>query len=287
MLLQSDTRLDDAPHEEDPLRDAQMVMAGISEASHAADAMASVHYVPLRDLEVVHRPEYQPVALREGLVSGLVLYHYYPSHVVEALSRLVPVVQVCRSGLTDPIDSVDCDGAHAMTQVIRHLVDRGHRRIGYLTGFAHHAWHQDRFGAFVQALLTAGLPFDPTIAQSNRNDGDEDAARIAELTRGGVTAWVTGSDSIANVWCRRLLAHGIEVGRDVAMTGFDAFPAPAGLPRLTSVHLPFGAMGKAAVGLLGERSRDRSMPLRRVLLRGTLISGESTPSVTAIAERRR
>ncbi len=287
LLLQSDTRLDDSPHEQDPLRDAQLVMAGVSEACHTADAMVSIHYVPLRDLNSFHKPEFQPVALREGFLSGVVLYHYYPPAIVEALSRQVPVVDVSRSSINDPVDSVDCDSSHSMSQVVRHLAALGHRRIGYLSAFTNHGWHQDRFGAFVQTMLSLGLPFDPTIAQANKEDDESQTDRIVQATRDGVTAWVTGSDSIAYAWARRFRAAGIEVGRDVAMTGFDAFPAPVGFPRLTSVHVPFTAMGRAAISLLSERRKDHTLPVRRVSLRGSLISGESTPSVAAIEAARR
>ena len=282
MMLQSDTDLES----NSGLRNAAAVLAGVSEAGHAADAVVSIHYVPLKDIDRADRPEHQPVALREGILSGLILHHYFPSHVIRSLGKLVPTVVISRSNAMDPVDGVDCDAPHTMSLLVRHLAERGHRRIGFIAGLSHHAWHQDRFGAFVQAMVASGLAFDPTIAQGAQPDGEADVERIVRCTRDGVTAWVTASDSTAYAWCKKLEAHGLRVGLHFAMVGVDASAPPEGMPRLTSVDLPFAAMGRASISLLLERIRDPAVPLRRLMIQGHLVEGESTPSVAALRPNR-
>ncbi len=275
LLLQSDSRVGD----DQRLQNASHVLAGMTEAAHALNASVTVHYVPLAERDHINDPRHQPVALRQNLLSGLVLQNYYPAHIIKALAAQLPCVTISRLAAAQPVDSVDLDPSDAMRTTVSHLFSLGHRRIGFLSGFATQAWHQERYGSYVQALISLDLAFDPAIADP-RADVFEDGGRLTEQvvrqTRSGVTAWVTASDSVGYEWCRRFRDSGLEPGRDVSITGVDGARPPDGVARLTSVRVPFDAMGRATIQLLTERIREPVGPLRRLCLEGTLISGEST-----------
>lgn len=274
LMLQTDAKIgsEQTPH-------ANMVLAGMSEAAHAANVSVAVHYVPWRDRDRVMDPSCQPAALREGKLSGLVLQHYFSADVVKALAEQLPCVCITRHSPGIRVDYVDLDAPQAMALTVGHLYGLGHRRIGFLGGSNHLAWHQERFSAYVQTALSLGLTYDPSIADPTLDTMVEDGALIdwvVEQTRSGVTAWVTASDRIGYTWCERLMARGLRIPQDVSITGVDAVPGPALCPPLTTIRVPFEAMGRAAVRQLIARIREPAAPLRRICFEGQLIEGMTT-----------
>ena len=285
LLLQSDSRIgsNETPH-------ANNVLAGLSEAAHSANASIVVHYVGLKDRDRIIEPACQPVAMREGMLSGLVLQHYYPSHIVKELSQRWPCVGISRHCSDVNIDCVDLDASQAMAVIIRKLLQLGHRRIGFLgaqgdalASLNDQAWHQERFSAYVQAMTWNGCAFDPSVAYPTRfnatygHQSPEDACidRVVSQSRAGVTAWVTGSDAIGTWWSRALMARGLRIPQDISITGVDAVDRYTGGPLLTSIRVPFAAMGRAAVKLLVERIHEPASPIKRVTFEGQFVEGET------------
>jgi len=84
------------------------------------------------------------------------------------------------------------------------------------------------------------------------------------------------SDDLAGGLCHALVAHHIEVGKEIKVVGFDGqSPAYRGEPMLTSVRAPLEEMGRVAAELGVERSADPKATSRRVHLACTLRMGET------------
>ena len=92
----------------------------------------------------------------------------------------------------------------------------------------------------------------------------------------GVTALVCVADPIAFEVCRALQDGGHEIGRDVAVTGYDGSAVPAGLPGLTTVEVPYRDLGVAAVRRLIRRIEEPDAPVRAVLIQHRITEGPST-----------
>ncbi len=84
------------------------------------------------------------------------------------------------------------------------------------------------------------------------------------------------SDDIAQGINHAAIAHGIAIGRDVKLMGFDgqppAFPDD---PALTTLVTPREAIGRAAARLALERVEDPEGPKRRVAFQCSLKEGDS------------
>lgn len=84
------------------------------------------------------------------------------------------------------------------------------------------------------------------------------------------------SDDLAMGLCHGAVAHGIELGRDVRLVGFDGQPPRfAGDPELTTAAAPLEEMGRMAARFALERIEHRDAPLRRVCLGCTLRRGDT------------
>ncbi len=264
---------------------ASMVLSGISEAAQASGASLSVYYVPLKDRDHLDEPICQPVAMRDGLLSGLILYNYYPPQIVRALSMLMPCVHVLHRSPGLNVDCVELDSEMAIGQLMSKLYRLGHRRIGYLGGWSDQSHAQARFGAYVQSLVRLGLPFDSAISLdlldtfgADQQPDHETERRVIELTRQGVTAWVTTNAHLALQWHTSLTQAGLRVPQDVSLCGIHGQPNVLSVPDMTSVDLPYAELGRAAVELVLRRIKCPTAPVQRIGYQGIFIEGKTVAS---------
>ncbi len=169
----------------------------------------------------------------------------------ELAQRRVPFVLVSRRHR--PYDSVTCDDTAGGRLVGNHLADLGHRDIAVIAGQPYASTGIDRTQGCLDALRDRGIDvpterivhsgFDP-------RSGHVVATRLmARSPRPTAIFAVNDMTAIGAMGALRDL--GIEVGRDVAVVGFNDINIAADLPTpLTSVRSPLTEMGAAAAGLL-------------------------------------
>lgn len=163
-----------------------------------------------------------------------------------------PVVLACEwSALRLPAVRVDNEGGAALA--IRHLVARGHRVIGHLTGPAGNVLTETRLEGTRGALAEAGL----TLAPEHVFAGDfglSSGALAAErwlALRDRPTAVFCASDEMACGFIGALQHAGMDVPREVSVVGFDDIEVSAHLtPALTTIRQPRRRIGERAARLL-------------------------------------
>jgi DNA-binding LacI/PurR family transcriptional regulator len=233
-------------------------------------------------------------AARRAFVDGLITIGVGPDHeVVELLNkRRIPFVTI--DGVdTDATVNVGVDDESAAYELMRHLLDLGHRHIAVISLMPETIQlrtgrfslvRDRRLAGFRRALEEAGLelgsPDIPvTTAQSSVEGGEEAALRIL-AGRSSPTAIAAMADAIAlGVYsaCRR---EGLEIPRDISVAGFDDIPDAVRVrPTLTTVRQPGREKGSAAAELVvnlldGAASEDRRSLHRRMPT--TLMVREST-----------
>lgn len=174
------------------------------------------------------------------------------------------------------VSVTNCAGVRAAVQ---HVVELGHRRIGFITGRLQDSSAQQRLFGYRAALENAGIAFDPTLVA-------EGSWRVAENYRAAQalfrldlkpTAVVSSCDLGAFAVYQLAREHGMEVGRDISVVGFDDMPAAAnGTPPLTTVRQPVYRVGQVAVETLLMRLDGEPLPQMNTQLATELIVREST-----------
>ncbi|MFE9097813.1 LacI family DNA-binding transcriptional regulator [Streptomyces sp. NPDC007264] len=173
--------------------------------------------------------------------------------------------------------TVDVDGARGTEMAVDHLVARGHRDIAFLGWPGTSGPSQARMHGWRRAMRWHGL--EPThCAQAPETVSDGTRAALALLDRTPrPTAVVAASDTFGMGCYAAARRLGLEIGRDLAVTGFDDSPTAAVVaPGLTSVHQPLEEVARAVMGLLVERLAGRTPAEPRVLLQPSLIVRDST-----------
>ena len=206
---------------------------------------------------------------------GIILLGY--GDYVEYSSRLSELVEqgthFVRWGAVLPGQlgvSIGCDNKQGGTDLTRHLIDEGWRRIGFVGNASeHYPEFLERYRGYAQALRESGLEADPDLqvdAITTERSGYEAANRLMER-KAPFDALFCASDLIAIGAMRALQEKGFAIPRDVAIAGFDDIPVASFTnPGLTTVQQDT----KTAANLLVE-----------TLL--ALIQGETVQSTTIAA----
>jgi LacI family transcriptional regulator len=161
-----------------------------------------------------------------------------------------------------------------MRQLVEHLADLGHTRIGLIAGLPGLSTTTERVAGYRAALRSRGLPHDPGLLAGGSSEaaGAEAATHQLLATGRPPTALVTANNAMTIGALRALGGRGLRVPEDVALACFDDFSwADLFTPRLTAVAQPGREIGAAAVRLLLDRLADPDRAPRTLRLPCTLV----------------
>lgn len=170
---------------------------------------------------------------------------------------------------TGPGADRQADGA---ALAVAHLVALGHRRIGRVSGPEEWLEARSREAGARRALADAGLEPGPRwVGDWTAAAGAALAPHVAAAVRGadGPTAIAVANDQMALGLMAVLREAGLEVPRDVSVTGFDDNPDAAYYrPALTTVGLDLAGEARRAVAeVLGAAAREAAAP--RLIVRAS------------------
>ncbi|NUP51019.1 MAG: substrate-binding domain-containing protein [Catenulispora sp.] len=167
-------------------------------------------------------------------------------------------------------------GARALT---RHLIERGHRRIGVISGPANWLTGADRIAGHLAALSEAGLLGSPELVRHG------EGAIPTGVTAGGElldlpeppTAIVCFNDKVAVGVFQAAAERALRVPHDLAVTGFDdSEMSRATAPMLTTVRQPLPEMGRIAVTMLARLLDGQALDALHIELATELVVRGST-----------
>lgn len=199
---------------------------------------------------------------------------------IKFLSQMqIPFIAFGRMLDHDHYAYVDEDGKYGMELITCHLADLGHKRIGYLD-----APPEFMFGHYRRQGFLAGL-------KDNNLEVDQELMVTGDLTQRA--GFQLGSDLLtmedpptAIVACNDLMALGVisaaqqlglEVGKDVAITGFDNIPlAEHCHPPLTTVHQPIYQIGEMVCEMLVKQIRGEPLEQDQIILQPSLMVRQSS-----------
>jgi LacI family transcriptional regulator len=160
--------------------------------------------------------------------------------------------------------AVSIDDRRAAFEMTRHLLDLGHRRIGFIQGDPNLSASGEREAGYAEALRQGGLPIDAALIVPGRytyRSGLEATERLLG-NADRPTAIFASNDDMAAAAVATANRHGLDVPDDLTVCGFDDTAlATAIWPELTTIKQPIEEMSRAAVEMLidairGQRQSD-------------------------------
>jgi DNA-binding LacI/PurR family transcriptional regulator len=171
------------------------------------------------------------------------------------LEQRFPFVAFGRSNPSLDFPFVDVDGAAGMRLVIKHLISRGHQRIAVLTWPESSRVGQNRMDGVIAGLEAAGISLPE--AWLARGEGNYQFGYQASLpwldlpANERPTAIVAFNDIMAIGAMNAASSRGFQVGKDIAITGFDDAPMVQYLsPSLTTIRQPTREVGRQVMSML-------------------------------------
>lgn len=176
-------------------------------------------------------------------------------------------------------DHLYLDNKTAITKVVRHLVSRGHRSIGFIGGYSENLNIGNRLDGFKQALREAKIDLEPEwISLGNPALGSV-GQRAQQMLRmaNRPSSIVCTSDLIAMVVIKAAREAGLRVPQDLAVTGFDDVELASWInPSLTTIRQPLQTMAVDIVDLLLRRLDQKKIPIQENRYEADLIIRDST-----------
>lgn len=154
------------------------------------------------------------------------------------------------------IGMVEADHVEGSYRAVKHLLDKGYRRIGFLNGSPQYSNSADRLTGYRMALTEAGIEPDESLLYDGNyswTSGNAAAAKVyADLDR--LDALFVANDRMAIGLMKGLRDRGCVFPDDLAIVAYDdSDAARMSDPPLTTVHVPFYEMGRlAAVRVLDQ-----------------------------------
>ncbi|MFD7085235.1 LacI family DNA-binding transcriptional regulator [Streptomyces sp. NPDC059918] len=234
----------------------------------------TAHDTQLVLLLVEDRGDYDRIEryLAGGHVDGALAFSLHTDDPLPAITRRVgmPTVYGGRPGWTagsgehGGIAYVDADNRGGAREAVRHLLDRGRRRIAHIAGPLDQTSAVDRLDGYRDVLLDA----DPAlIAEADFTAAGGAAAMTALLERcPDLDAVFAANDLMATGALRVLRERGLAVPGEVALVGFDdaELVAETADPPLTTVRQDIEGMGRLMAQLLlrtlNKEQGDRAVP---------------------------
>ena len=203
------------------------------------------------------------------------------SPMVEFLKdRGMPTVLAIRSNMGDDVDVVESDNYSAGIEALKHLINLGHRRIGFLMGPPTTSTTKGRLNGALSVLKKSDIVLEEKLLLHTEFTHEGGYSGTVQLMRGSTppSAIFCANDVIAIGAMDAVQKMGLEVPDDVSIIGVDDIPmASWSMVSLTTIRQPIGEIGSMAAKLISERIRSTATePPRQHIFPTSLIARSST-----------
>lgn len=216
---------------------------------------------------------------RRKLVDGVIFLHTtMDAGELTEFAKGCPAVSCCELVQGAKISTVSIDDFRAALDGTRYLLEKGHRRIAFVSAGTLYDSSRLRQMGYRRALEEAGILVDNSLILDEGftfNAGKRAARRILEMERNPDAVFAT-SDSTAIGVISGLAQAGIRTPEDISVMGFDDNQiAEYYLPPLTTISQPQFGIGHKAFELLLDKINNQSCAERHILLPHKLVERSS------------
>ncbi len=265
------------PRFSDPFFIELLTGIGDQAAAHHFGLLVSIQAPGPGEIEAYRRME-------GGRVDGLIVVRtrQHDPRIRYLCQTKTPFVAFGRSNGRADFPYVDVGGEQGMREMVQHLIDQGHRRIGYVAPPLDLNFSRHRIAGYRAALEANGLPYTASFiipGDMTRHGGTKSARRLLDITP-PLTAILAGNDLMAFGVIQAARARGLTVGSDLAVGGFDDIPgAEYSHPPLTTIRQPVYQIGLQVCDMLIKVVRGEPLQQQHILLKPELIIRASTGGI--------
>ncbi len=208
---------------------------------------------------------------RSKLIDGLILLktlHRDPR--IKALAEEgVPFVLANHKYYAPNVHFIDVNNGLGMRLAVEYLINKGRRKIAFVTGDLRETNARDRWNGFCKAMHATGLEVRKEWTIHGQFNQQIAYHQAEKLFKGKLRpdAVICSDDYMAIGVMRKIKELGLNIPEDVAVIGFDDIEIAAYIqPTLTTVRQPIENIGGLAAHALLKLLQDTvKKPIRRLL----------------------
>ena len=202
------------------------------------------------------------VRMQERQVEGIAVLTFGMEQYLRGSSIDIPMIYAGNDSDLPGIRNVRTNYLPGMREAVKHLVDFGHQRIGYLCGQLNWNSMRTRRDAVRKAIKGAGLALEKELFVECPHTWEGGAQGVADLLNLAKrpTAVMCCNDVAAIGALKTLSTRGLQAGRDIALIGFDDLTiCRYTQPALTTIRFSPSEIARLAFrALQGEIQGDKS-----------------------------
>lgn len=163
----------------------------------------------------------------------------------------------------------------------QYLIDKGHRRIGFIAGSAEYSLSERRAQGWRETMATASLASDGLLVAGDFSyqSGVIAANRLLDMAD-RPTAIIASNDQMALAVNSVAAERGLHVPQDLSLISFDNTPVVRFIqPPLTAIDQPIAETVSRAVELIFAATRGHDLPKGPVVVSGRLIERGSVANL--------
>ncbi|AOZ93421.1 LacI family DNA-binding transcriptional regulator [Paenibacillus crassostreae] len=197
--------------------------------------------------------------------------------VIEMAMR-VPIVLVNGNLPKSGLHRIYTDEAEGATIATQHLIDLGHRDIGFIGGLDYTSTTLVKVKAIKKKLKEYGIDLKKEWIQSGEFSvqGGRDLMNkmLNQVRRPSAVLCVNDFTAIGAI--KAAFEHGLRIPEDISIVGFDDSPlSTAVIPELTTISQNTNQLGELAVEMLDQIINGNN-PKKQIVLKPYLVMRQST-----------
>ena len=227
-------------------------------------------------------PDSVPRFLLERNVEGVIIAGKCPAKLVDYIDGLdIPIVLVDYTYPRKRFSSVMIDNRNGAHAAVEHLIETGHKEIGFIGGDITHPSIAERFLGYKETLVEHGIAPDNSLQITDEEDttmrNGANAMRRMFDGEKKPTAIFAANDAMALGCIQFARQRSINIPDDLSLIGFDDIEASGHMePPLTTVKVFKEEMGALAVQRLVDVFKTKSLSIVNTFVPVELIVRSST-----------
>ena len=191
----------------------------------------------------------------------------------------VPFVTLGRTASNQEYPNIFVNEREGFERLVAHLVEKGHKRLAYIGAAPNLMIQIERFNGYKRGLELASLSYDKDLVLEG--DLTEEGGYLAARKLLGLikppTAILGCNDLTAIGALKAAQEAGLQVGKDLAVAGFDGIQETASTnPPLTTLRQPTYEIARRLAGMLISITKGNPLNESQVIVEPDLILRAST-----------
>lgn len=239
-------------------------------------------------LEVVSEEEEKagglPHMLQNSKVDGIVILGQMRRRYLERIAEVgIPFIFLDFEDDRFKVDTIISDSFHGAYEITNHLIELGHKDIGFVGNIYATTSIMDRYIGYYKSLREHNLKIREECLLSDRDEhGKFTKLKLPEEMP---TAFVCNCDEVAYSFILQLKKAGYRIPEDISVVGFDNYIyATLSDPTITTVEVNVEAMAEAAVNSIMKRIKQPTEDYGRKVISGRIVyrNSAAVPGIEVI-----